>query len=247
MKGYKIFNNDWTCKGFQYEVGKEYEFKGKIVMCESGFHFCTKIEDCFKYYPSVQWNKIAEVEATGKTLTHKEDSKICTDKLKIIREVKWPEIDKIAGNYIRGGNDISGGNDIRGGNYIWGGNNIWGGSDIWGCLSCEGVSRVLFCYKLEGAKLQLFNKPITAKRFDDVKARLDSFNWYPTFNNLKSLYLKAGSIWEETPIPNAKEISKEEAWAEMPKEMLEYIKSLKEFDAKIFYKITGIKVGGGKK
>ena len=25
MKGYKVFNPDWTCRNFQYEVGKTYE------------------------------------------------------------------------------------------------------------------------------------------------------------------------------------------------------------------------------
>lgn len=25
MKGYKVFNSDWTCRGYQYEIGKTYE------------------------------------------------------------------------------------------------------------------------------------------------------------------------------------------------------------------------------
>lgn len=61
MKGYKVFNNDWTCNGFQYEVGQTYEMKDKPKLCNQGFHFCLKLEDCFKYYTSVQWNKIAVV------------------------------------------------------------------------------------------------------------------------------------------------------------------------------------------
>ena len=66
--------------------------------------------------------------------------------------------------------------------------------------------------------------------------------WTPTFNNLKSLYLKSGSDWKLTPIPNAKEISKKEAWGSMPKEAIEYIKSLEEFDKDMFEEITGIEV-----
>lgn len=27
MKAYKVFNPDWTCKGFQYEIGKRYDRK----------------------------------------------------------------------------------------------------------------------------------------------------------------------------------------------------------------------------
>ena len=45
-----------------------------------------------------------------------------------------------------------------------------------------------------------------------------------------------------TPIPNAKEISKKEAWESMPKEAIEYIKSLEEFDKDMFEEITGIEV-----
>ena len=25
VKGYKVFNSDWTCRDFQFEVGKTYE------------------------------------------------------------------------------------------------------------------------------------------------------------------------------------------------------------------------------
>ena len=50
IKAYKVFNPDMTCRGFQYEVGKEYEAKGKIIICENGFHACEKLSDCFNYY-----------------------------------------------------------------------------------------------------------------------------------------------------------------------------------------------------
>ena len=46
MKGYKVFNPDWTCRGFQYNVGQVYEMDGKPVSCDRGFHFCTKVSDC---------------------------------------------------------------------------------------------------------------------------------------------------------------------------------------------------------
>jgi hypothetical protein len=92
------------------------------------------------------------------------------------------------------------------------------------------------------SKPTIFGIEVSEERFEEVMNRIMSFNWSPTFNNLKSLYLKSGSIWEETPIPNAKELSIKEAWSDMPNEMLEYIKSLPEFNKEMFYKITQIEV-----
>ena len=48
IKGYKVFESDWTCRGFQYEVGKTFKHDGNIEMCGAGSHFCRKTSDCFK-------------------------------------------------------------------------------------------------------------------------------------------------------------------------------------------------------
>ena len=37
--GFKVFNPDWTCRGFQYEVGKIYKMDNLPVCCNRGFHF----------------------------------------------------------------------------------------------------------------------------------------------------------------------------------------------------------------
>lgn len=39
MKAYKGFDKDLKCRGFQYEIGKEYEEK-EAKACEEGFHAC---------------------------------------------------------------------------------------------------------------------------------------------------------------------------------------------------------------
>ena len=91
-KGYKVFNPDFTCRNFKFKVGETYKHNGEIEMCREGFHFCTKAQDCFRYYGFDGRNKIAEVEAVGKILTNDSDSKICTDKIKILRELSWQEV-----------------------------------------------------------------------------------------------------------------------------------------------------------
>ena len=92
MKGYKVFNKDWTCIGFQYEVGKTYEMKEYPVCCESGFHFCRKLIDCFHYYEFDSENKVAEIEATGAIDNDGDETKYCTNKIKIVRELTWHEV-----------------------------------------------------------------------------------------------------------------------------------------------------------
>ena len=92
MKGYEVFNPDWTCRGYQFEVGKTFTEDVTPVCCDSGFHFCTKAADCFKYYAFNPDNKVAEVEALGDIDTNEDDSKCRTNKIHIIREITWHEV-----------------------------------------------------------------------------------------------------------------------------------------------------------
>ena len=92
IKGYKVFNPDWTCKGFQYEVGKTFEEDVTPECCEAGFHFCTKASDCFNYYRFDSNNKVAEVLALGEVDSRSDDTKCCTNKIQIVREISWQEL-----------------------------------------------------------------------------------------------------------------------------------------------------------
>ena len=90
VKGYKVFNPDWTCRGFQYEVGKIFEEDVKPSCCDRGFHFCKKAADCFSYYSFNSKNKVAEVIALGEVDT--DGKKSCTNKIQIVREIPWQEL-----------------------------------------------------------------------------------------------------------------------------------------------------------
>lgn len=92
MKGYKVFNPDWTCRGFQFEVGNIYTEDVAPRCCLRGFHFCRKIADCFSYYSFDPNNKVAEVEALGNIDINEDGSKCSTDKIHIIRELTWQEV-----------------------------------------------------------------------------------------------------------------------------------------------------------
>ena len=90
VKGYKVFKPDWTCKGFQYEVGKIFEEDVIPSCCNRGFHFCEKASDCFSYYDFDSNNKVAEVIALGDVDT--DGKKSCTNKIQIVREIPWQEV-----------------------------------------------------------------------------------------------------------------------------------------------------------
>ena len=92
MKGYKVFNSDWTCRGYQYEIGKTYEIAESPKCCKVGFHFCEKLVDCFNYYSFDPNNKVAEIEAIGEIHFDDTNSKCCTNKIVILKELTWAEV-----------------------------------------------------------------------------------------------------------------------------------------------------------
>ena len=90
VKGYKVFNPDWTCRGFQYTCPGAFEEDVTPSVCDRGFHFCLKASDCFNYYGFDPKNKVAEVIALGEVSS--KGDKFCTNKIQIVREVPWSEL-----------------------------------------------------------------------------------------------------------------------------------------------------------
>ena len=98
---YKGFKQDWTCRGYQYEVGKTYEHKGNVKACESGFHACEYPLDVLSYYsPAV--SKFAVVKMSGETSKDSDDTKIASAKITIETEINLPEMIKKAVEWIKG-------------------------------------------------------------------------------------------------------------------------------------------------
>ena len=93
IKAYKAFNKDLTCQDFQYEVGKEYHHKGKLELCEAGFHACERLPDCFNFYPfSKAETRVAEVLVWGKVAYEDTGDKLCASNIKVVRELAWSEV-----------------------------------------------------------------------------------------------------------------------------------------------------------
>lgn len=116
MKGFKGFDKNLCCRGFQYEVGKTYEMEEEPILCKRGFHFCETLEQAETYYPLVDYYgvlsycpaikyytevRFCEVEAVGKIVQDKPPyPKLATNKIKIVRELSPEEIWSTLWEYI---------------------------------------------------------------------------------------------------------------------------------------------------
>ena len=99
---YKGFDENLRCRGFQYEIGKEYVHEGEIECCESGFHACTNPFDVLDYYPSDSRNRFCVVEQSGMIKTGNDDSKQASSKIKIKAEIGMAGLFKAGVEWIKG-------------------------------------------------------------------------------------------------------------------------------------------------
>ena len=99
IKAYKGFDKDLSCRGFKYEVGKEYEETGDIKACEKGFHACPYPLDVFSHYTPA-WSRFCEVEQSGK-IDDSESNKVCSSKIRIGAELDIRGLVKAAVSYVK--------------------------------------------------------------------------------------------------------------------------------------------------
>ena len=270
VRGYKVFNPDWTCRGFQYKVGENYELNETPIACERGYHFCKRLIDCYDYYTFSPENKVAEVTAYGEIDT--KENKQCTNKIRIEREISWKEVlntvntgkdctgignsgnensgnynscDENSGNHNSGnensGNHNSG--DENSGNY---------NSGDWNISNYNNG-----CFNTQPAKIFMFNKlsSWTAREWKNSKARYilkyyvreGATKWIDT-SNMTEEEKKQHTEWK-TIGGYSKELSQEEIFQEQQKnwnaldsEEKEIVMSIPNFDKEIFKEITGIDV-----
>ena len=269
MKGYKGFDKDLKCKGFQYEIGKEFKFDGEIVICEKGFHFCKELIDVMDFYDTKNGNRFCEIEATGEILEDDENKKYCTNKIKIIKEIPIEEVlkkvnignyntgDRNTGNYntgYRNTGDYNTGNyntgdrntgDLNTGNYNTGDRNT-------GNYNTGYYNTGLF--NTDEPNARLFNK-ISNIKMSDID--IDRINYILSFIDKRDIKL----IWKFKEDMTAEEkekypeyittggalmkvevkINVQEEWEKVSQDDKDFIKSLPNFDKDIFYECTGIK------
>ena len=270
MKGYKGFDKDLKCKGFQYEVGKEFELDGEIKICERGFHFCKELIDVMNFYDIKNGNRFCEIEATGEITEDNEHKKYCTNKIKIIKEIPIEEVlkevnsgyrnsgnhnsgNRNSGNYNSGdynsGNHNSG--DYNSGDYNSGDYNS--GYRNSGYYNSGNHNSGLF--NTDEPNARLFNKMSNVKmseidiwRISDILAFINNRDvklmWKYTEDMTKE---EKENYPEHTTTGGALmkvevKVDVQEEWERVSEGDKNFIKSLPNFDADIFYERTGIRV-----
>lgn len=232
IKGYKVFNLDWTCRGFQYEVGKTFEHNGNIEMCGKGFHFCRKASDCFEYYKFDSKNKVAEVRALG--LVETQGNKSVTDKIEIVREIGWHELLEI----VNTGQDCTG--LCNSGNRNSGN---WNSGDF-----CSGF------FNSKETPLYVFNKKSSVTRNEFANCQgVQILNWH--YKNSWWVYSQNMTDEEKSAHPEhettggyLKVVDFKEAcalmWENLDGNEKKAVAEIPHFNAKVFKEITGIDVKG---
>ena len=100
ITSYKGFDKNMQCRGFQYEVGKEYEMDGEIKCCEQGFHACKSPMKVWDYYDMLS-SRYAEVEQSGKIDKEENSTKVCSSRIKIKAELKLADIINIGVEWLK--------------------------------------------------------------------------------------------------------------------------------------------------
>ena len=265
MKGYKVFNSDWTCRGFQYEVGKTYKEECSPILCCVGFHFCEKVADCFNFYDFNLNNKVAEVEALGEVVTAEDGRKSCTDEIKIVREVSWEEMLTLAnsgkGNTGRNNSGDRNSGNWNSGNYNsgnWNSGNYNSGDRNSGNYNSGNWNKTnhssgFFC--TEEPKVLFFDKECdwTHNRWFLCDAR-DVLNTMPNYSTCVYTYFSNMTDSEKEAHPEAEttggyieivtatDADRQKWWDELSDENKALVLALPNFDAEKFEEITGIKV-----
>jgi hypothetical protein len=99
VQSIKGLNQDFACRGFQFEIGKSYEVTGRIAACENGFHACPTEEhpfSVFEYYPPS--SRFALVTQAGKS--DRQGNKLASAKITIDAEISLGDLAKRAIDWV---------------------------------------------------------------------------------------------------------------------------------------------------
>lgn len=92
--GFKAFELDMTCRGFQYAVGCTYTMSPRsLEMCETGFHFCRIPTDVKKYY-DVGMDKCRFARVQADVLVYDGTAKSVCSQITILEMLTWDQLEE---------------------------------------------------------------------------------------------------------------------------------------------------------
>lgn len=227
----KGFDKNLCCRGMQFEIGKTYETGAKdneISLCSNTvFHYCDSIQNVHQHYscnPN-KGNRFCEIEVLGAEVSDEE--KCGSNKIRIVREIVGDELKTLLG-MINGNAGLFNTGNCNSGNRNSGYRNS-------GCFnSCEGSNGV-FCNEPD-KNIRIFNQPSGMSLQDFIRSRyydalvsepLELTWWDEETKTLKNRsYKEACTIW----------------WEKLTEENKKIIQQIPNFDADVFFDITGIRV-----
>ena len=251
VKGFKVFNPDWTCKNKQYGCPGRFEEDVTPSVCNEGMHFCKRASDCFNYYSFDPNNKVAEVIAYGEV--SEEGDKCATNKLEVVREIPWSELlglvntGKGCTGRCNSGNRNSGNRnsgDCNSGNCNSGN---WNSGNWNKCSFSNG------CFNTTSPKIYLFNKPSSWTYRDWLNSEAcclierisNNVVQWVQYSNMTDEE-KAEHPKAETTDGYLKKLDNSEStvlwWCELSDCQKAIITAIPNFDKAIFKEITGIDV-----
>ena len=222
----KGFDKNLCCRGMQFEIGKTYETGAKdneISLCSNTvFHYCDSIQKVHDYYscaPDSQ-NRFCEIEVLGAEVSDEE--KCGSNKIRIVREIVGDELKTLLG-MINGNTGLFNTGDSNSGN--------WNSGDF---NSCEGSNGV-FCNESD-KNIRIFNQPSgmsledfrRSRYYDALVSEPLELTWCDEASEMLKTrsYKEACTIW----------------WEKLTEENKKIIQQIPNFDADIFFDITGINV-----
>lgn len=223
----KGFDKNLCCRGMQFEIGKTYETGAKdneISLCSNTvFHYCDSIQNVHQHYscnPN-KGNRFCEIEVLGAEVSDKE--KCGSNKIRIVREIVGDELNTLLG-LINGNTGLFNTGNMNSG---------YRNSGDWN--SCND-SNGIFCNESD-RNIRIFNRPSGMSLWDFRRSRyydalvskpFELTWWDEESKSLKTRsYKEACAIW----------------WEALTKENKEIIQQIPNFDADVFFDITGIRVG----
>jgi len=247
IQAYKAFNSDWTCKGHKFTVGGTYKIAGEISLCYRGFHACTNLADCFKYYPFSSKTKVAHVVCSGDINYSSGDSKIACSQIKIAGEIPWSDVLKLCNSGDRNTGNWNSGNWNTGiknsGNWNTGIRN----SGNWNTGSWNSCNRETgFFNSAPPATIRVFNAPCDLDVWE--RAAKPDFIYFDLCKWIQPGEMttdeKAAHPEHKTTGGYLKPLSHKEAWREAwdgaTDEDKQLLYALPNFDWSVFTEISGI-------